>query len=197
MLRENLFRSVPRKALIERAHGCEGRHMTATNSQRILRHIRRLAGEREPTLSDGELLGHYATSRDQSAFAELVRRHGAMVFAVCRSVLRRHDDAEDAFQAAFLILARRAGAIRKPEALSSWLHGVAYRVALKARAERTRRQEREAKVSPPTVSAAACDDLSWGELRAVLHAELAALPERFRMPLILCYLEGLTQDEAA
>ena len=109
-MRENLFRSVPRKALIERAHGCEGRHMTATNSQGILRHIRRLAGEREPTLSDGELLGHYATSRDQSAFAELVRRHGAMVFAVCRSVLRRHDDAEDAFQAAFLI--RRVGPVR-------------------------------------------------------------------------------------
>jgi RNA polymerase sigma factor (sigma-70 family) len=171
--------------------------MTATNSQRILQHIRRLVGEHDRVVSDGELLRRYGTGRDQSAFAELVRRHGAMVFAVCRSVLRRHDDAEDAFQATLLILARRAGTIRKPDALSSWLHGVAHRVALKARAERARRQTRESRATPPTVSASACDDLSWGELRAVLHAELAALPERFRTPLVLCYLEGLTQDEAA
>jgi RNA polymerase sigma factor (sigma-70 family) len=117
-----------------------------------------------------------------------------MVLGVCRSVLRHRHDAEDAFQATFLILARNAQAIRRPDGLASWLHGVAYRVALKARAAATRRQALEQAAPAPALSA---DDLTWGEVRAILHAELAALPERFRAPLVLCYLQGLTQEEAA
>src|SRR5262249_53369416 len=175
----------------------EDRAMNAANVERILRHIRQLAGEREAPLPDAELLRHYLATRDESAFAALVRRHGPMVFAVCQSVLRRRHDAEDAFQAVFLVLARKAGSIRRPESLSSFLHGVAYRMSLKARADNARRQSREVKAPFPEPAVSASDDLSWGELRAVLHAELSALPGRLREPLVLCYLEGLTQDEAA
>jgi RNA polymerase sigma factor (sigma-70 family) len=171
--------------------------MTAVNGERSLQHIRRLAGEHEDSLSDGELLRRYLAGGNQSAFAALVRRHGPMVFSVCRSVLRQRDDAEDAFQAAFLVLARKGGSIRKHQGLGGWLQSVAYRVALKLRAESARRQAREAKAACSAVTSSASDDLTWGELRAVLHAELAALPEFFREPLVLCYLEGLTQDEAA
>jgi RNA polymerase sigma factor (sigma-70 family) len=171
--------------------------MNAANVERILRHIRQLAGEREAPLPDAELLRRYLATRDESAFAALVRRHGPMVFAVCQSVLRRRHDAEDAFQAVFLVLARKAGSIRRPESLSSFLQGVAYRMSLKARADNVRRQLREAKAPFLEPAVSASDDLSWGELRAVLHAELSALPERLREPLVLCYLEGLTQDEAA
>src|SRR5579884_2859236 len=171
--------------------------MTTTNRERILHSLRRLAGEAESALPDGELLRRYFAQGDQSAFAALVRRHGAMVFAVCRSVLRQSQDAEDACQATFLILARKASSIRHREALGSFLHGVAYRVALKAKVDSARRQTREAQLPPREPAATSGDDLSWGELRAVLHEELSALSERFRAPLVLCYLEGLTQEEAA
>src|SRR5262249_17480094 len=107
----------------------------------------------------------------------------------------RHD-AEDAFQATFLVLARNARSIRRRDGLASWLHGVAYRVALKARAAGVRRQALEAKAAAP-LPVCPADDLSWGEVRAIVHGEVAALPEDFRAPLVLCYLEGLTQDEAA
>jgi RNA polymerase sigma factor (sigma-70 family) len=171
--------------------------MTAANSERLLQHIRRLAGEPPSTAPDSELLRHYLATGDESAFAALVRRHGPMVFAVCQSVLRRHADAEDAFQAAFLILARKADSIRRCEGLGGWLQRVAYHVALKARAANARRQMREAQMASRRVTPSSSDDLSWGEVRSILHAELSALPERFRTPLVLCYLEGLTQDEAA
>ncbi len=120
-----------------------------------------------------------------------------MVFSVCQSVLRQRNDAEDAFQAAFLILAQKAGSIRRHEGLGGWLQRVAYRVALKARADNFRRQQREAKTARSAADEPSSDELSWGELRAILHAELAALPESFRAPLVLCYLEGRTQEEAA
>src|SRR5262245_28596164 len=171
--------------------------MTTANVSRILPHLRRAAGQHEIALPDEELLRRYLSARDQSAFAALVKRHGAMVFAVSQSVLRQRHDAEDVFQTAFLILARKADTIRRHEGVGCWLHRVAYHVALKMRANNARRQAREAKAVPPTADESACDDLTWAELRALLHAELARLPERFRGPLVLCYLEGLTQDEAA
>jgi len=118
-----------------------------------------------------------------------------MVLTVCRDVLRNEADAEDAFQATFLILARKAGSIRKAESLGSWLHGVAYRVALKAKTQLVGRQRREALA--PARPAPEADDLTWREVRQVLHEELSGLPERYRLPLILCYLEGKTQAEAA
>ncbi len=171
--------------------------MNAAESQRLLQHLRRLAGDLSGTLSDGELLQRYLKCRDQAAFTALVRRHGPMVFSVCQSVLRQRDDAEDAFQAAFLILAQKAGSVRRHEGLGGWLQSVAYHVALRARARKARRQIQEANAAPAPPVPSACDDLSWGELRTILHAELAALPEKFRAPLVLCYLEGLTQEEAA
>src|SRR5215471_8400597 len=114
--------------------------MTTANVSRLIPHLRRAAGEHETVLSDEELLRRYLSARDQSAFAALVQRHGAMVFAVSQSVLRQRHDAEDVFQTAFLILARKADTIRRHEGVGCWLHRVAYRLALKVRANSARRQ---------------------------------------------------------
>src|SRR5262249_22196880 len=124
------------------------------------------------------------------------RRHGPMVLATCRRVLRHAEDAEDAFQAAFLILARKAGSIRRSESVGGWLHRVAYRLALKARAGAARRRRPLARGEPmtfadPTAAAAG------QEAQALLDEELQRLPERYRSALVLCYLEGLTQEAAA
>jgi len=145
--------------------------------------------------SDRELVGRLVAGPDPATFEAVVRRHGPMVYRVCRRVLRHEQDAEDAFQATFLVFARSLRTIRKPAALASWLHGVALRTARRARASAAnrRRAERQA----VTANAAPSDELTWGELRPVLDEELAKLPERWRLPLVLCYLEGRTQDEAA
>src|SRR5437588_6543971 len=119
-----------------------------------------------------------------------------MVFGVCRRLLRETHDTGDAFQATFLVLARKAASIRKGKSVGSWLHGVALRVAHKARLEAARRARRE-QLRPPAATAEAADALTWGELRSVLDEELGRLPAPWRAPLILCYLEGQTQDEAA
>ena len=167
--------------------------MPGSHANILLRHIRRLAVRREP---DDELLRRFLEQRDQTAFATLVERHGAMVLSVCRSVLGHQQDAEDAVQATFLVLAGKAGSIYRRDGLASWLHGVALRIARKARAARRRQQTMVMAVpSPGCVSPA--DGLSWGEVREVLHQELAALPQRLREPLVLCYLQGLTQEETA
>ncbi len=168
--------------------------MTAAANHAILRYFRRVLAHGEAAQPDRHFLECYLERRDEAAFATLVQRHGSMVLSVCRAVLHHHHDAEDAFQATFLVLARKASSIRRRENVGSWLHGVAYRVAKKARAAGARRQALEAKWPAAIASA---DDLSWSEVRTILHAELAALPERFRDPLVLCYLEGLTQEQAA
>src|SRR5262245_29554822 len=153
--------------------------MTAANARPILDHVRRLAAG-GPAPPDRDLLRCYLERRDEAAFRALVERHGPMVLGVCRAVLRHGHDAEDAFQAAFLVLARNAGSIRRPDGLASWLHGVAYRVARKAQATGARRQALEARASPSRDSGAPtpADDLTWGEVRAILHAELGVLPHR-------------------
>ncbi len=144
--------------------------------------------------SDRQLLDAYAAN-DPSAFAQLVRRHGPMVLGVCRRVLRHEQDAEDAFQAAFLVLARGARAIRKGESLTSWLYGVSYRVALRARRDASRRRKHEARAEPRANPPGW--EVGWRELQAVLDEEVAGLPPDYRSAFVLCCLEGLSKAEAA
>jgi RNA polymerase sigma factor (sigma-70 family) len=160
----------------------------------VVRHVRRLALMRPgegPT--DAELLDSFLVHRDETAFEALLRRHGPMVLGVCRRVLRHAQDAEDAFQATFLVLARKAGSLRSRELLGSWLYGIAYRTAMKARAMRTKRQVKERRVGeqPELV------DLRPNGLLAELDEALARLPEKYRVPVVLCELEGWSRKEVA
>jgi RNA polymerase sigma factor (sigma-70 family) len=150
-------------------------------------------------LSDGQLVKQFLNDRegsDQIAFRALVERHGPAVLSVCRQVLGKSHDAEDAFQAVFLILARRARSLRKPESVACWLHGVALRVALRVKADATRCRAHEWRSGMMKVVAADCEERS-SESYPELHEEIARLPERYRQPVVLCYLEGLTTDQAA
>jgi RNA polymerase sigma-70 factor (ECF subfamily) len=149
-----------------------------------------------PEPADGELLERFVSRRDESAFTALVHRHGPMVLGVCRRVLNDWQSAEDAFQVTFLVLARKADSLMRPGLLANWLHGVAYRTALKARSRAVRQgvHERQAAAMAPTESRAG---RSVVELREVLDEELSHLPEKYRAPLVLCYLEGKTNEEAA
>jgi RNA polymerase sigma factor (sigma-70 family) len=147
-------------------------------------------------LADDLLLERFVTQHDETAFGALVRRHGALVLGVCRRLLQHEQDAEDAFQATFLVLARRAASIRKRASLRSWLYGVAHRIA--RRAGSARRQRHTCKAPLDDVPAGA-ETPEWArrELRAVLDDEISRLPERYRSPVLLCYLEGLTNEQAA
>jgi RNA polymerase sigma factor (sigma-70 family) len=149
-----------------------------------------------PPASDLELLDRFHRLRDQAAFEQLVRRHGPMVLSVCRRILLHAHDAEDAFQATFLVLVRKAGSLRNPELLANYLYGVAYRVARKARTRIARQSqcERQAKFMP---AEDVYFDLAWQELRFLLDEELQRLPKKYQAPLVLCYLEGLSNEEAA
>lgn len=146
--------------------------------------------------TDRQLLERFAATEDAAAFAALIQRHGPMVLGVCRRVLNHEQEAEDAFQATFLVLVRRAGTLQRPELLGNWLYGVAFRTAHKARARLARRRhhERRALPMPP---ADPPDPLQWQELRGVLDEALRELPAKYRTPLVLCYLEGMTNEEAA
>jgi RNA polymerase sigma factor (sigma-70 family) len=162
----------------------------------ILQLIRRADEDpRVRELPDRELLARFAGRHDEAAFQALLGRHGPMVLDVCRGVLGDSADAENAFQATFLVLVRKTGSIRKTASLGSWLHGVAYRTALKAKARLAGRHRHEARV--PARQASEPADPSWREVQQVLHEELSGLPERYRAPLVLCYLEGATQEAAA
>jgi RNA polymerase sigma factor (sigma-70 family) len=170
--------------------------MRKATASPIVQFIRQVVeDQRVLELSDQQLLQRFRDQQDPAAFQALLRRHGPMVLEVCRGVLGNEADVEDAFQATFLILLRNAGSIRKREALASWLHGVAYRTALKARAQSAMRHKHEARM--PERQASGADDLTWPEVRHVLHEELHGLPNRYRAPLVLCYLEGATQEAAA
>jgi RNA polymerase sigma factor (sigma-70 family) len=160
---------------------------------RLLRRVAEDGGIKQMT--DLELLGRFSLEHDEEAFLGLMRRHGSMVLDVCRNVLGNESDAEDAFQVTFLVLAQKAGAIRKPESVGSWLYGVAFRTAHKARADTARRQKCEGRV-PGQTPARACD-LTWAETQHILHDELSRVSDYYRTPLVACYLEGKTQDEAA
>ncbi len=163
----------------------------------LIRPIRKLLAALEAQKSpDRQLLQRFVSSGDETAFAALVQRHANVVLGVCRRILGHEQDAEDAFQATFLVLARKAASIRKFDSLASWLYGVAYRVSTKARSSATRRRSCEKQATGPTAADPA-DAVTWGELRTALDEELQRLPEKYRAPLVLCYLEGLTNQEAA
>jgi RNA polymerase sigma factor (sigma-70 family) len=144
--------------------------------------------------SDGRLLDAFARRRDEAAFAAILRRHGPMVLGVCRRVLRNGHDAEEAFQATFLVLARKAGTVCRPELLANWLYGVAYRTALAARAAGARRRVKERAMARPEAWEASD---AGRELWPVLDRELSRLPDKYRVPVVLCDLEGKTRKEAA
>jgi RNA polymerase sigma factor (sigma-70 family) len=146
--------------------------------------------------SDAQLLARFAGERDEAPFAALVRRHGPMVWSVAWRVLAHVQDAEDVFQATFLLLARKAASIRKAEAVGSWLHGVAHRLALKARLQQARRRSREKRAADMRQTKPS-GETSLSEVRAALDEALGELPEKYRAALVLCYLEGQTQAEAA
>src|SRR5262245_54441258 len=149
---------------------------------------------------DADLLRLFAGDRDEAAFELLVRRHGRAVMGVCLRLLSDRVDAEDAFQTTFLLLARRARALRDPAAVGCWLHGGARRVALEARALAARRRAREAPwptAAPPEPAAPPVRSAESNELAAVLDDEVAALPERYRAAIVLCDLGGKTRAEAA
>jgi RNA polymerase sigma factor (sigma-70 family) len=147
-------------------------------------------------LTDGELLGFYLSRKDEAAFEALVRRHGPMVLGVCRRIARNVHDADDAFQATFLVLARKAASIIPREAVGNWLYGVAHRTALKARTSAVRRNTREKQVKEMPQPKANSPE-STQELELLLDEELSFLPDKYRLPIVLCDLEGRTRRDVA
>jgi RNA polymerase sigma factor (sigma-70 family) len=168
-----------------------------TQMNEVVQLLRRAVSEQAGAgLTDRQLLGCFIEHRDEAAVATLVRRHGPMVWGVCRRVLGDHHDAEDAFQATFLVLVRRAASVRPRDMVGNFLYGVAHQTALKARALRARRRARERQVAEmPEPEAVRRDDAD--ELQAVLDQELNRLPEMYRAAIVLCDLEGRTRKEAA
>jgi RNA polymerase sigma factor (sigma-70 family) len=163
----------------------------------ILQHIRKLAeSQTTALLPDRELLRRFARQHDEDAFAVLVRRHGPMVWHVCARVLGNSPDAEDAFQAVFLILLRKAPSRHWHDSVGNWLYLVAYRAAVRARAAAARRGRHEGRAAVRS-PAAPLDDLAGRELEEVLDQELARLPEKYRLPLVFCCLEGTSREQAA
>src|SRR5260370_19978706 len=151
------------------------------NLSHVLQHLRKVADTQTARdLTDGELLERFRTTQEETAFALLVQRHGPMVLGVCRRVLRDAHDAEDAFQAAFLVLARKAGSIRRRDSLGSWLYGVAYRVAAKARARSARRRLRETGALIDVPAADCRDAPAEREVRLGLDEELGRPPAKYR-----------------
>ncbi|HVK08621.1 MAG TPA: RNA polymerase sigma factor, partial [Gemmataceae bacterium] len=156
-------------------------------------HLARLVAA--PAESDAQLLARFVTARDEGAFRTLLDRYAALVYGVCQRSLGQAADADDAFQATFLVLARGADRVRKPEALGCWLYGVARKVAARVRAtqaKRARLPDIAARTAEPADAAAA-----WRDLQAVLDDELGRLPARYRDPFVLCCLNDLTQEAAA
>jgi RNA polymerase sigma factor (sigma-70 family) len=167
----------------------------------VLRHLRRVLGRLAPgDVTDADLLTRFVTGRDEAAFELLLWRHATMVLSVCRDVTQDEHTAEDAFQATFFALVRRAAAMRDGQSLGAWLYQVAYRVALRARSQAVRRAAQERHdLDLPNLAATPVlpDETVLRELRPLLHEEVQRLPPKYRIPIVLCYFEGLTHDEAA
>src|SRR5262249_9678331 len=146
--------------------------------------------------SDGHLLQKFVAERDESAFVALLERHGPLVLGVCRQVLGNLHDAEDAFQATFLVLARKAGSLRKQESLAAWLYRVALNISRTARTSTARRRGHEMQAtSKPKTSCA--DEVTLRDWQRLIHEEVDQLPEKYRVPIVLCYFEAKSHDEAA
>jgi RNA polymerase sigma factor (sigma-70 family) len=171
--------------------------MTTRQTEPVLRRVRRALLVREDgVLTDRELLGCYIARRDDAAFEALVRRHGPMVLGVCRRVLRDPHDAEDAFQAVFLVLLRKAASLRQRELVGNWLYGVAHRTALEARSMRSRRNSIERQVPAMPEPAVREPDAS-PDLLPLLDEEILRLPDKYRLPVVLCELEGRSRRDVA
>ncbi len=162
-------------------------------------HLRDLFGPGTATgMPDGQLLARFSSSNDAVAFEALVARHGPMVLATCRAVLKSEHDVEDAFQTTFLVLAKKAHSIRGGDVLGGWLHRVAYRAAVQVSVEAKKRRRQEAELSAMGSRGASVPDHETDiDVRAILHAEIDRLPERQRLPVVLCDLDGLTYNQAA
>src|SRR5262245_60913711 len=169
--------------------------MPTSPTTRVLEHLCRTVLPRDgAALGDGELLGCFIERRDQEALATLISRHGPMVWGVCRRVLNHHD-AEDAFQATFIVLVRKAASIAQREAVGNWLYGVAHQTALQARRSAARRGAREVQVTEMADAEASPE--RWGELQPLLDVELSRLPDHYRTVIVLSDLEGRTRKEVA
>jgi len=169
----------------------DGRTHTVLRGLKVLNDVGAIG-----SLSDGQLLEHFVARCEEAVFELLVRRHGPMVWGVCRRILRDHHDAEEAFQATFLVLARRAAAVEPRDRVGNWLYGVAYQTARKARATRTKRRGWEGQVTD-LPEPEAIRDGGWDDLLPHLDRELGRLPPKYRAPIILCDLEELTHKQAA
>jgi RNA polymerase sigma factor (sigma-70 family) len=170
--------------------------MDSSHTGKLLQQLRHvLQPQMAEECADGELLERFAGTRDEAAFTALMRKHGRLVWQVCRRVLDHEHDAEDAFQGTFLVLARKAAAIRKQRSVASWLYGVAFRVSHKAKVAAARRRKHERRATP--MSAQPSCEMAWRELQAILDEELQRLPEKYRAPFVLCCLEGKTKLESA
>jgi RNA polymerase sigma factor (sigma-70 family) len=163
----------------------------------LIRRLRRGTDPGAEGADDGQLLQQFAHHRDEAAFAALVDRHGPMVLGVCRRVLRDPHDADDAFQATFLVLAHKARSIGRPQALASWLYHTALRTALRAKLRRGRLRAREGGVADDLPTPEAVEDLAWHELRPALDEEVGRLPRKYRDAVVSCYLQEKTYAEAA
>ena len=170
--------------------------MAANAGNKAIRQLRRvllLQDGADPT--DGQLLGWFVEQHDEVAFEALVRRHGPMVLGVCRRLLHNEHDAEDAFQATFLVLVRKAASIVPRETVVNWLYGVAYLTAFRARVSNAKRGERQKQLMRVAQTTSVSPD-PWDDLRILLDREVSRLPEKYRAPLVLCDLEGKTRKEA-
>jgi RNA polymerase sigma factor (sigma-70 family) len=171
--------------------------MPTVQTEAIVRYIHSLVGNPAfKNLTDGELLKRFVGAGEEAAFTELLRRHGRLVWGVCRRILHHEQEAEDAFQIVFLVLTNRAKSIRKQASVSSWLYGVAYRVAVRIKQKARKRracEEQALRASPTNTVSEAC----FHELQAILDDELNRLPEKYRAPFVLCYFEARSGQEAA
>jgi RNA polymerase sigma factor (sigma-70 family) len=182
---ESICKSLPEAAIM--AHG----------ANLLIHHLRALVDPaRQETAADGQLLARWAADHDDHAFAALVWRYGPLIWRVSRSVLAHDEDAEDTFQATFLVLARKAATLKRRKSIAGWLYETAFRLALNSRKSAARRHRREAQVCQKP-GADPVEQLSVREARTILTEELRRLPAEYRDPVMLCLYQGLTQDEAA